>query len=59
MIQKMCVLAVFALLVSCSNDNGDTKAGTVYDDQIQAIEKAKALKKQLENSMQKQRQAID
>ena len=58
----MILLAMAALLVACS-DSDNPKVmpveETVFSDQVEALEKAKAVGLQLEETLQKQHQAID
>lgn len=58
------VFAVPALFLGCSDSdddhtNGENTQGSVYDAQVQSIDKAKAVEKQLFDTAAKQRKVIE
>jgi len=58
-IRPLLALALCSTLLSaCSNDETD-KAGTLLQDQVEALDKARAVEETLLKSNQQQREAID
>lgn len=57
-IRLLLALALCSTLYACSNDEPD-KAGTLLQDQVKALEKARAVEETLLKSNQQQLDAID
>ena len=56
---RLLVLVLMGLAVGCSGNDDQKPKETVFDPQIQAIKKAKAVDKTIEDAAAKQRQEID